>query len=159
MELKFIKLTACVGMAMLLGACSATTSLTAMQPDTTIYIKDAKGQDAPRTETLPTTSFGHYAFKAIQPGQQPFYGVLPLKFNGGYLATDIILFAPAAFFNLREVFPYYQFDVAKQCLRYRKSEQDNWVEYVPTAAEKQRAETWFKQSGITPVTVTAKDNQ
>ncbi|MFQ6371988.1 hypothetical protein [Shewanella sp. YIC-542] len=148
MELKYIKLAACMGMATLLAACSATTSLTAMHPDTKIYIKEAKGQDAPRTETLSTTSFGQYEFMAVNGDQQPFYGVLPLKFNGGYLATDIIFFAPAAFFNLREVFPHYQFDVANQSLKYRKSERDNWVEYVPTEAEKLRAQTWFKKAGM-----------
>lgn len=153
MELKWIKSVGFLSCALLLAACSATTSLTALQPEAKIYIKDAKGQDAPRSETLSTTSFGQYEFMVTQEGQQPFYGLLPLKFNGGYLASDIIFFAPLAFFNLREVFPYYQFDVAKQCLRYRKSEQDVWQEYTPTPAEKYRAEVWFKQAGLAPSTV------
>jgi hypothetical protein len=85
-------------------ACSATTTLQATQPNTEIKVKTGSEATAPTTESFKVTSFGNYEFEAKTAGHDPMYGILPLKFNGGYLALDIFLFAPATFFNLREVF-------------------------------------------------------
>ncbi len=73
------------------------------------------------------------------------YGLVPLKFNGGYLATDILFFAPAMFFNLREVFPYYQFDLESNEVRYKKKESDEWTIYKPKVEEVERAKTYFDE--------------
>ena len=79
----------------------------------------------------------------LEAGFEPFTGILPLKFNGGYLALDILFFAPAMFFNLREVFPYYEFDLEKRVVKYRLKETEDWQVYVPTAAEAERGGKFF----------------
>jgi hypothetical protein len=71
--------------------------------------------------------------------------LLPLKFHGGYLALDILFFAPAAFFNLRGVFPYYEFDSEKHELKYRQKETDTWVTYHPSDDETARAKQYFEK--------------
>jgi hypothetical protein len=71
-------------------------------------------------------------------------GFLPLKFNGGYLAADILFFAPAAFFNLREAFPFYEFDIEKQVVKFRKQQDEEWASYEPSPAEVSRAKMFFK---------------
>lgn len=128
---------------LLLSACSAVTSVSSVQPDANITIKNGKGSDNPRTEKLAATSFGNYEFKVEQADGKNMYGVLPLKFNGGYLAVDILFFAPAAFFNLREVYPYYQFDIDKGVVRYKSKATGPWLEYAPIAAESERAKAYF----------------
>jgi len=127
----------------LLAGCSATTTLSAAQGGTTIYVKSSAATDSPRTETYSTTSFGNYEFRAESPGYEPLTGILPLKFNGGYLAADILFFAPAMFFNLREVFPYYEVDLEKRVIRYRQKPDQPWTEYAPTAAESARGAAHF----------------
>ena len=96
-------------------------------------------------QTYSTTSFGQYQFKLESEGHEPMYGLMPLKFNGGYLAADILFFAPAMFFNLREVFPYYQFDLEHKEIRYKKNIEDSWTVYKPEAAEVNRAKAYFEK--------------
>lgn len=128
----------------LLAGCSATTSFTAIQAPSTIQVKEMTGTATiPSTETFGTTTFGNYEFKVESPGLEPFYGVLPLNLNGGHIALDILLFCPALFFNIREVFPEYEFDVTERVVRYRKKPTQPWVEYRPTAAETSRAQRFF----------------
>ena len=74
---------------------------------------------------------------------EPMYGLIPLKFNSGYLVADILFFAPAAFYNLREVYPFYEFDVEKNEVRYKKNVGDQWTVYKPTPAEVARAQAYF----------------
>ena len=57
---------------------------------------------------------------------------------------DILFFAPAAFFNLREVFPFYEFDIEKRVVKYRFKETDEWNVYTPLEAEANRAREFFK---------------
>lgn len=47
------------------------------------------------------------------------------------------------FYNLREVYPYYEFDVENGVIRYKRNADDQWVSYKPTAAEQQRAKNYF----------------
>ena len=138
-----------VAALLLLSACSAVTSVSSVQPDTSITIKNGTGTSNPRTEKLSATSFGHYEFKVEQADGKSLYGVLPLKFNGGYLAVDLLVFAPAAFFNLREVYPYYQFDIDKGVVRYKSKATGPWLEYAPIAAESERAKAYFSGHKIT----------
>lgn len=134
-----LKTLTVVPIATVLTACSAMTTISTSQPGATVAIAKLPGSAAPRTESFATTSFGNYEFRAEAPGHEPFYGILPLKFNGGYLAADILLFAPAAFFNLREVFAFYEFDLAAKQIRYRQKEADEWTAYTPLEPEKARA--------------------
>ncbi len=133
---------------LLLAACSSITTITSPHPGTTVAVRE-KHLTLPASEKLKGTSFGNYEFKAIETGFEPFYGILPLSFKGGHLAVDIIFFAPAAFFNLREVFPFYQIDVEKNVIRYRKTEQDEWQEYHPKAEESARARVYFNEKNAT----------
>jgi hypothetical protein len=93
--------------AALLSACTATTSLRSSDPTLAVKINDDAPLvlKSPISKTYKTTSFGQYRFRATQEGMEPMYGLIPLKFNGGYLVADILFFAPAAFYNLREVYP------------------------------------------------------
>jgi|SRR5438445_88283 len=121
-------------------------TISSRDPDTTLLVK---GQvvKLPVTQSIKGTSFGNYEFKAVETGVDPFYGILPLKFKGGHLAADIILFAPAAFFNLREAFAFYEIDVKNNVIRYKSKKEDAWVEYRPKAEEAARAKTFYDGSG------------
>jgi hypothetical protein len=93
----------------------------------------------PRTEKYQVTTFGNFEFKAQAPGVEPMYGRLPLKFNGGYLALDILFFTPAAFLNLRAVYPYYEIDLQQRVVRFKRKETDEWIVYTPNEAAAARA--------------------
>ena len=134
-----------VALASGLAGCSATTSFQSSPSDLSLRVNEGSPLNLAQSHTYPTTSFGQYKFKAEQPGQDPMYGILPLKFNGGYLAADILFFAPALFFNLREVFPHYQIDAEKQEIRYRKKPSEAWSVYRPTPDEIQHAKTYFSK--------------
>ena len=100
----------------------------------------------PRDDKFSDTSFGNYEFRAQSNGAEPFYGVLPLRFSGARLALDILFFAPATFFNLRSAYPFYEFDVEKQVVRYKRKASDEWRTYTPTTAEAARAEKMFPKN-------------
>jgi hypothetical protein len=129
--------------AALLSACSAMTTISSPKEGTTLLLQD-RTVNLPHQETLKGTSFGNYAFKAVDGSSDPLYGILPLKFKGGHLAVDIIFFAPAAFFNLREVFPFYEIDVGKGVIRYKNSQNEGWTEYKPKPEESAHARSFFE---------------
>jgi hypothetical protein len=134
-----------LGSLLLLTGCSASARFDAVQSDVSLTINEEPEfaiVEAPY-HTYSTTSFGQYKFKAEKEGVEAMYGLIPLKFNGGYLAADILFFAPAMFFNLREVFPYYQFDLEKNEVRYKKTESDEWTIYKPKTKEIERAKRYF----------------
>lgn len=129
----------------LLSACTASTSFQSTDPDVTLKVNKTKAivLSEPSAQTYKTTSFGQYVFKASKEGEESMYGLIPLKFNGGYLAADILFFAPAMFFNLREVYPYYEFDIKNGVVRYKKKDTDPWHTYTATEAEVKRAQIYF----------------
>ncbi|HEU4601807.1 MAG TPA: hypothetical protein VFS24_07555 [Steroidobacteraceae bacterium] len=126
--------------ATMLAGCAATTTMSSAHPEASVAVRSSKKVAAPRTESFSSTSFGNYEFRVDAPGQEPFYGVLPLRFNGGHLALDILFFAPAMFFNLREVYPYYEFDVEHRVVKYRVHKNDGWTTYSPSESEVARAQ-------------------
>jgi hypothetical protein len=126
-----------------LTGCTAMTTMSGTQPDLSIQVADRAYSTAPATDTFHTTTFGNYEFKASRPGQEPVYGLLPMKFNPGYLALDILFFTPAMFLNLREVYPYYNFDVDKRVIQYRLKLEDPWSELTPTETAATRAKNYF----------------
>jgi len=134
---------AVIALLSVLAGCEATTSLTTAQPGATVEVKTGTASAAPRSEKLTTTSFGNYEFRVQAPGQEPLTGILPLRFNGGYLAADILLFAPAMFFNLREVFPYYEFDLEQRVVRYKDKNDTACRTYTPIQSEAVRAKKYF----------------
>lgn len=138
------RITSAVLLSAALAGCAATTTITATHADAKVFVRSSNASTSPRTESFSTTSFGNYEFRAQTDGSQPFFGILPLKFNGGYLALDILFFAPAAFFNLREVYPFYDFDVDKRVVKYKMKATDEWNTYVPLEAESVRAQDFYK---------------
>lgn len=96
-------------------------------------------------QAYPVTSFGKYKFKLTKKGRKPMYGIVPLKFNGGYLALDILFFTPALLFNLREVYPYYEFDIRERVVKYKKRESDAWMLYKPTETDIEHAKSYFSE--------------
>src|SRR3982074_510565 len=128
--------------ATMLGACSSLSTISSTHPGTVVSVQ-GKTLDLPAKQSLKGTSFGNYEFKAVDADAPPFYGILPLKFKGGHLAADIILFAPAAFFNLREVFPFYEIDVKDGVISYKEKATDVWTEYKPKPEEAARAQNYF----------------
>jgi hypothetical protein len=125
------------------SGCSSMSTITASNSGTKLLVK-GKVFDLPATQKVKGTSFGNYEFKATNADAAPFYGILPLKFKGGHLAADIILFAPAAFFNLREAFPFYEIDIKNRVIRYKEKPGDVWVEYKPKAEEAERAKGFYE---------------
>lgn len=136
-----------IAATVLLAGCEATTSLAVLQPGATLEVKKSTATAVPRTETLTTTSFGNYEFRAEAPGFEPMTGILPLRFNGGYLAADILFFAPAMFFNLREVFPQYEIDLQQRVIRYKDKKDTDWTTYQPSPAEAARGKAHFELQG------------
>lgn len=134
-----------IGLSFVIGltGCTATTSFETVQPDVSIRVNGEPPLDISEKHTYSTTSFGQYRFKAEKEGMEPMYGLLPLKFNGGYLAADILFFAPALFFNLREVFSYYQIDTENNEVRYKENESDKWTAYKPELEEAESAKSYF----------------
>ena len=136
---------ACVVLAVgLLSACAATTTISTTQSGATVDVRSSQQASTPRTDTFQGTSFSNYEFRAQFAGFDPFYGILPLKLNGGYLALDILFFAPALLFNLREVYPFYDFDLEKRVVKYRFKEGEEWRSYVPLEVEAARSKEFFK---------------
>ncbi|KQV94064.1 hypothetical protein [Rhizobacter sp. Root1221] len=125
--------------AVSLAGCTAMTTISSPQAGTTVAIKTGTAVTAPRSESFAATTFGQYEFRADATGREPMYGLLPLKFNGGYLALDILFFAPATFFNLREVYPHYEFDLDQRVVKYRMTADEAWTTYTPSPDEASRA--------------------
>jgi hypothetical protein len=129
--------------AFLISGCSALTTLNSTHPDVKLSIQKQSLGVMPVSVDLRTTTFGNYEFKATRGDGKSLYGILPLKFNGGYLAANILLFAPASLFNLREVYSHYEFDLDKGVVKYRRAAGDAWSETRPTPEEAARAKRYF----------------
>ena len=130
--------------AALLSACSTMTSFSSIPADGgRLDVKTSAQNALPRSDSFEVTTFGHYEFKAEAPGKEPLYGQLPLTFNGGYLALDIIFLAPLAFKNLRGVYPFYEIDLDQRVVRFKREEEDEWRVYTPTEFDIERAKALF----------------
>jgi hypothetical protein len=53
------------------------------------------------------------------------------------------------------VFPFYEIDVEKGLIRYRKTEQEAWNEYRPKAEEAARAHDYFEGTATVRATSAA----
>jgi hypothetical protein len=137
--------------------CTTTANMATVQNGAFVRVKNSVSSErppvtsTPRQEVFTASTFGKYEFKAEHASFEPLYGMLPRKFNGGYLALDILFFTPAMFFNLSEVYPYYEFDLDKRVVRYRRSLTDGWTVYEPSVEEMNRAKEYFKDTPDTVV--------
>ncbi len=139
MDRASLRVAAVLTAAAFLVACSTTTTITGVPAGMTLDVKTSSQTTLPRTEKYQVTTFGNFEFRAQAPGLEPLYGRLPLKFNGGYLALDIIFFTPLAFGNLRAVYPYYEVDLEQRVVRFKRKETDPWTVYTPNAAMSEQA--------------------
>lgn len=141
------KIATTIALAVLLSACASRTTISSTDPDVVIKIN---AQEPVRigeglSQKLRDTSFGQYNFKATAEDGTAMFGIIPLQFKGGALAMDVLFFAPAAFFNLRGLFPYYEFDTERGVVKYKVKASDAWREYTPKAIEVERAKQYFGQ--------------
>lgn len=128
----------------LLAACSAMTRIEGTSPDTSMALRGVGTLQLPQEKTLDSKSTQQYDFMAKAPSGQTLYGILPLRVNGGHMATSILFFAPALFMGgFRDVFPFYQVDPDAGVLRYKSKEPEDWRTYKPTQAEVDRAKRYF----------------
>lgn len=140
-------------LVLLMSGCSALSELNTKTNLGQIVINDDSpimiSPDTAVKKSYSTTSFGQYNFKLSESTiNQTMYGVVPLKFNGGYLAADILFFAPGLFFNLREFYPFYEFDVALGTIKYKKFKSEPWTIHQPTDAEILHAKKYFNVSEV-----------
>ncbi|UXI66574.1 hypothetical protein [Tahibacter amnicola] len=140
--MKRLSVVALLACSFALTACATTSHVTSRQPGAELSLRNHQVA-LPSSHRLRVTSFGNYAFKVVAADGEPFYGVLPLAFKGGHLAADILLFAPAAFFNVRGAYKYYEFDTGKGIVRFRDHPSDPWTEYAPKPEEVARARGYF----------------
>lgn len=131
---------------LLLCGCSQITTLQASDKKAVVAIKDSPLTESERTEEFSNTSFGQYEFKVTDSKGKTLYGILPLQFDGGHLAVDILFFPPGFFFNLRGVYPFYEFDTMKGVVRYRARRGKNWREYKPLPEHIERAKLYFDKA-------------
>lgn len=134
--------------AVLLAACSSMTTIDSPNPGTTLELED-KRLELPASTKVGRTTFGHYAFRATEPGEPstpPFYGVLPLAVRKGQLVAGIILTAPVMLLTkLRGAFKFYEVDARKRTIRYRNDERDSWSDYQIEPEDEASARAWFEE--------------
>ena len=144
------KSTAALAAALPLGACTNDTQFVATEPNVRLSVEEHRYEKLPAEAEMYARTFGESEFKAERPGAEPFYGILPKQFSTGHLVVDILVFAPGLFFNLREVWPQYQFDVAQGVIRYREGDKDPWIDYGPSADEVERSRAYFLRHAPPP---------
>lgn len=154
-------------LAALMTGCSTTANFASVQPGALVRVKNDTADknnpvtSTPRSERFSASTFGKYEFKVEHPAFEPMYGMLPRKFNGGYLALDILFFTPAMLFNLNEVFPHYEFDLEKRIIKFRHSPTDGWAILEPSIADINRAKEYFKDTPniVSSEKITSKEMQ
>lgn len=131
--------------ALVLTACSTHIMLSSVPEQAHLVVakSDISGT-MPISASIHRTTFGKYPFKAEKEGYEPMYGVLPLNVSGTAITMDVLFFAPAAFWTAQRAFPFYQFDLEKQVIRYKKSDGDDWKEYPITEQERAKAKSFFE---------------
>jgi len=140
-----------LGICLWLSACSAVTTVHTRQAGTTVSINEKTLTEASPSARIRDTTFGSCFFKAEKAGGDPRVAcrtakqarVLPLVVRPGHIVADVLLFAPALFFNLRTVFPYYEFDFDGRVVRYKRKQKDPWTEYQPLPEEVDWAKAYF----------------
>lgn len=140
-----LRLAAVVLAAVFAQGCSTATQLVGSKPGTTLEVRDVGKVELPQARKLSSKATGQHEFRAISADGQQMYGILPMRVNGGRMATSILFFAPALFIGgFRDVFHYYQFDPDAGTVGYKSDERDEWRFYKPSAAESERARQYFE---------------
>lgn len=111
--------------ALVLAGCSTHIMLSSVPEKAHLVVakSDISGT-MPISASIRRTTFGKYPFKVEKEGYEPMYGILPLNVSGAAITMDALFFAPAAFWTAQRAFPFYQFDLEKQVIKYRKDDGD-----------------------------------
>lgn len=142
------KLLALLLLVTLFAGCSKMTRFEAPEEGARLEILGREGDELPRSVKLPSKSTGQHEFRATAPSGAELFGILPLRVNGGKMATSILFFAPALFIGgFRDVFPQYEIDPVAKVIRYRSGADEEWRVYVPSTAEIERARASFATAG------------
>jgi hypothetical protein len=128
----------------LLQACSTTTRFETTSPGATLTLSSKAPVTLPAHVEVDSKATGQHLFKVVAADGKEMFGLLPLHVNGGRMAGSILFFAPAlALGGFRDAYPYYEFDPQGGTLRYKAKETDEWRLFKPSAAEVERAKTFF----------------
>jgi len=129
-----------------ISGCAAMTTISSKQSNVSLIVEDRIYPSLPMQDEFPITTFGNYVYLAEKEGYEPLYGVLPLNVGIGRMVFDILFFTPLMFFNLREVFPYYEIDIDKKLIRYSYDKTEWWTSSV-SPGESEQAKNYFKKAG------------
>lgn len=130
--------------ALILVGCSTRIMLTSKPEGANIIIgKTNISGTTPMSSSIRRTTFGKYWFSVEKPGYEPLYGLLPLNVSGAAITINVLLFAPATFWNAQRAFPFYQFDLEKRIVGYKKDSDDPWREYPIKEQERLTARSFF----------------
>ena len=145
-----------VAVLILVAGCSTEIVLSSKPDNAKLTVaKSLINGKTPITSSIRRTTFGKYPFRIEKDGYESLYGVLPLNVNGAVIALDVLFFAPATFWNTQRAFPFYEFDLEEQVIRYKNNSEDGWKEYQITEQEKAQAKSFFvappQSRVITPI--------
>jgi len=110
-------------------------------PTLSSSIQDKSYRKTPVTDTFAQTTFDNSEFEP--PSRVVRFLRISAEFNSGFLIMDILLFAPLTFFNLHQVYPYYNSTLKRESFFFKDKEGDDWQEFRPTQAEALRAQEYF----------------
>ena len=145
-----------IGLCLLLFSGCSTSNFVSKPENAQINIgKTNISGTAPLNGRIPRTTFGKYPVKVQKDGVAPLYGILPLHVSPAAIGLDVLIFAPATFWNVQRPFSFYEFDLEKRVIRYRDTEEEAWNEYLIREAEEARAKQFFweelRNNPISPV--------
>lgn len=141
-----IKLTSMVTLiCFFISGCTAMTTISSKQSNVSLRIENQTFSSLPAKNEFPVTTFGPYVYLAEKEGYDPLYGILPLSVDIGSVILDSLLFAPALFFNVRYVFPYYEIDIDKKLIRFSHDGRQWWESNV-SPEETEQAKAYFKEA-------------
>lgn len=125
--------------------CSTNSKLTTIPEEASIKIGRTNISGiAPLSGDISRTTFGKYPVMVEKEGYETLYAILPMNVGGGVIAADVLLFAPAVFWNAQGAFSFYEFDLEKGIIRYKEKDPEEWKEYEIPAADQDKAKRFFR---------------
>lgn len=141
-----------------ISGCTAMTTISSKQSNVSLTVQEKTYLSLPAKDSFSVKTFGCHEFLVEKEGYEPLYGILPLDLSIRNLILDILFFTPLMFFNLRQVFPYYEIDMDKKSLRY-SYDAIQWWETQIQPAESEYAKKYFKETGKKEAQLNPKKNK
>lgn len=129
-----------------ISGCTAMTTMSSKQSNVSLTVQEKTYSSLPAQDSFVVKTFGCHEFLVKREGSEPLYGILPLDLSIRNLILDILFFTPLMFFNLRQVFPFYEFDIDKKSVRY-SYDKIQWWETQVQPEESEYARNYFKETG------------